>query len=147
MAAPITERFEQMVLEVSEDGTLFARICGLKDVTVNRTLTLNSTEVPADCDDESLPYSISKEASTFEVTVEAQATWAAQSHGMMMDWIYDGLRKSVRVGHLNAAAGDTEYETGEAYLTSLPDQRTKGNSVTRTITIEFAETPTRSAKA
>ena len=149
MAAPITERFEQLVLEIeTETPGTYAKICGLKDITVSRATQIDTSEVPADCDDESLPYSTERAVRALNVTVSASdATWAQQSHELLMDWYYSGQPKNVRVGNLNAAVGDTEYESGLAYLTQLDHTRTKGQKVSASIAFEFDGTPTRTAKA
>ena len=146
MAAPVTEEFHEMVLEVSEDGLTWTKLCGLIGVTVTRSAQFDSTEVPADCDDESLPLSVQKALRTIEVSVSADGSWAQQSHGTMSDWFYSGQTKQVRVGNLNAAVGDTEYEAGPALLTTFTNQRTKGQKVTMSIEIQFDGTPERIAK-
>lgn len=146
MPAPITEKFEQLVLEVSDNGTVWTRLCGLVGVTVTRSAQFDSTEVPADCADESLPLKVERAIRTIEVSVSADGVWAQQSHGDMMDWFYSGAPKQARVGNLNAAVGDTEYETGPALLSTLTNQRTKGQKVTASIEIQFDGTPTRTAK-
>jgi hypothetical protein len=149
MAKPNTEKFHQMVLEVETDepGT-YAKICGINGRTVNRSLNVQETEVPGDCDDESVPSEVQIDPQALTVNVSGTAVWAAQSHGMMMDWIYLKQRKNIRVGHLNAEVGDTEYESGPAYLVTMNDsaQKTAG-AVTREIEIRFDGTPTRTDKA
>jgi hypothetical protein len=149
MAKPNTEKFHQMVLEVETDvpGT-YAKICGINGRTVNRSLNVQETEVPGDCDDESVPSEVQIDPQALTVNVSGTAVWAAQSHGMMMDWIYLKQRKNIRVGHLNADVGDTEYESGPAYLVTMNDsaQKTAG-AVTREIEIRFDGTPTRTDKA
>lgn len=147
MPAPITERFEQMVLEISDDGTTWTRICGLVGVTITRSAQFDSTEVPADCDDESLPLRVEKALRTLDVSVSAEGVWAQQSHGDMLDWFYSGATKNIRVGNLNAAVGDTEYESGMGFLSTLTNQRTKGQKVTASVEIQFDGTPARIAKA
>lgn len=146
MAAPITERFEQLTLEVSTDGTAWAKLCGLVGVTVSRSTSFDTSEVPADCDDESLPLKVERAVRSQEVTVSADGVWAQQSHETMMDWWYGGQTMRVRIGNQNAATGDTQYEQGPAYLTSLGQQRQKGQKVTASIEIAFDGTPTRVAK-
>lgn len=149
MAAPITEDYDEMVLEVetSTPGT-YAKICGLKGVTINRTAQIDTFEIPADCTDESLPYETEKSVRAITVTVEAQdAVWAQTSHELLMDWFYAGTTENIRLGHTNAAVGDTEYESGAALLTNLNDSRTKSQKVVRSLTLEFVRTPTRTAKA
>lgn len=147
MAQPITEKFEQMRLEVSDNGTTWAMLCGLVGVTINRSAQFDSTEVPADCDDESLPLSIERAIRTVEVTVSADGVWEQNAHETMLDWFYSGTGKQIRLGHLNAAVGNTEYEMGSAFLSSYSNQRQKGSKVTASIEIQFDGTPTRVAKA
>lgn len=146
MAAPITERFEELVLEVSEDGSTWTRICGLIGVTVTRTAQFDTTEVPADCDDESLPLQTERAIRATDVSISGDGVWAAQSHGTLIDWFYTGATKQVRVGNLNAASGDTEYETGPAFLSTLNNTRTKGQKVTASVAIQFDGTPERTMK-
>lgn len=145
MARAITEKFEQMVLETSDDGNTWSRICGLNDVTITRTANVDEAEVP-DCDDESLPLSIEKEVRSVNVAVSAEGVWAQQSHGTLMDWFYSSATKHARIGNLNAASGDTEYETGPALLTTLTNTRTKGQKVSASLELAFDGTPTRTAK-
>lgn len=147
MAKPVTQKFQELILEVSDDGTTWSRICGLVGVTVTRQAQTDSTETPADCDDESLPLQVEKAVRTIDVSVSGEGVWAQQSHGTVMDWFYSSQSKHARIGNLNAAVGDTEYEQGMAYLTQLTNQRTKGQKVTASIQIEFDGTPTRVAKA
>lgn len=147
MVKPVTQKFEEMVLEISDDGTTWSRICGLIGVTVTRQAQTDTSEVPADCDDESLPLSIEKAIRTIDVSVSGEGVWAQQSHEAVMDWFYSSATKHARIGNLNAAVGDTEYEAGQAFLTQLTNQRTKGQKVSASIQIEFDGTPTRTAKA
>lgn len=149
MAAPITEEYEEMILEVeTETEGVYAKICGLKGVTISRATQVDEFEVPADCDDESLPYRTDRSVRALNVTVTANdAVWAQQSHGTLIDWYYTGSKKNIRVGHVGAASGDTEYESGPAILTQLDDSRTKGQKVQRSISISFDGTPERSVKA
>lgn len=148
MVKAITEKFSELVLEVetSPGSGTYARLCGLIDVEVTRALAVDTAEVP-DCDDEDLPLAIEKEGRSLEVSVSATGVWAQQSHEKMMDWLYDASKLNIRIGNLNAAVGDTEYETGPALLTQLDHSRTKGKKVSASIAIEFDGTPTRSVKA
>lgn len=100
-----------------------------------------------DCDDESLPLSVAKQARSIDVSVSSSGVWSQESHQTMQDWFYGAVTKLCRVGNLNAAVGDTEYETGPAILASLSQSRTKGKKVTAEIEIQFDGTPTRTAKA
>ncbi|MNV02918.1 Phage major tail protein 2 [compost metagenome] len=149
MAKPVTSAFHQFVLEVetATPGT-YAKICGITGRTVNRSTTVEETEVPADCEDESLGTVIELTPRAATVGVSGTAVWAQQSHEMMMDWWYTKERKNIRIAHVNAAVGDTEYETGPAYLTDLNDAAEIGaGKVTREIEIRFDGLPTRTAKA
>lgn len=146
MAKAVTQQFEELVLETSSDGSTWARICGLVDVEVTRTTNLDTAEVP-DCDDESLPLQVEREVRSIEVSASGTGVWAQSSHETLMDWFYGGASRHVRLGNLNAAVGDTEYETGMAFLTSLSNTRTKGQKVTASIEIQFDGTPTRAAKS
>lgn len=147
MAVATTETFDELVLETSEDGTTWTRICGLIDVEITRTANLDTAEVP-DCDDESLPLSIEKSVRSIEISVSATGVWAQESWGTLNDWFYSSATKRVRIGNTNAAVGETEYETGFAYLTSLPQSRTKGQKVQiGGLEIQFDGTPTRTNKS
>lgn len=147
MTQATTEKFEELVLEVSDDGgTTWARLCGLIDVEITRTANVDTAEVP-DCDDESLPLSIEKQVRSIEFSASATGVWAQESHGTMMDWFYSSAAKDCRIGNLKAAVGETEYETGMALLTSLSQSRTKGQKVSASIELQFDGTPTRSDKA
>lgn len=151
MAKPVYQRFHEFVVEVetSTPGT-FAKICGITGRTVNRSLTLDEIKVPRDCEDESLGVETLVEPADLVVTVSGNARWARQSHELMMDWIYLKQRKSVRVAHVGAAVGDTEYETGYAYMTTLNDSgEIEGDNkiVGRELELRFDGEPTRTAKA
>lgn len=147
MAKAITEAFHEMVLEV-EDATpgTWLKICGLTERGVNRTHNMQTTEVP-DCDDESLPASLERAVQSSEVTIAANGVWAAQSHELVMDWWYSGQKQNIRVQNVLAETGDTEFETGMAYLTSLNNVAARGQKVTADMTIEFDGLPTRTPAA
>lgn len=142
MTKAVTAKFEELVLEVetSTPGT-YAKICGLIDVEISRTANITTTEVP-DCDDESLPHYMEKAVSSIDVKASATGVWARSSHEMIMAWFYSGQSKNVRIGNLAASVGDTEYETGPAFLASLTNARAKGQKVSAAIEIEFNGTPT-----
>ena len=146
MAVATTEKYEEMVLETSEDGTTWTKICGLIDVTVTRTANMDTAEVP-DCDDESLPLSLEKQVRSIEVSVSGSGVWAQESQGTLKDWFYSSASKRVRISDTLAASGETEIETGFAYLTSLETNRAKGQKVGKSIEIMFDGTPTRTAAA
>ena len=143
-----TEKFSELVLELETapgSGT-FARICGLIDAEVSRSANVDEAEVP-DCDDENLPLEIEKEVRSVDVSVSGTGVWAQESHESLLDWFYSSGAINIRIGNLNAAVGDTEYETGPALLTSLGQSRTKGQKVAASIEISFDGTPTRTPKA
>lgn len=148
MARAVTQKFEELVLQVetSTPGEYSASICGLIDVEISRTANVDTVEIP-ECDDESLPLSVERQVRNIEVTVSGTGVWAQQSHGTMMDWFYSSAVKNIRIGNLNAATGETEYETGPAILTQLNNARTKGQKVSASIAIEFDGTPARTAKS
>lgn len=151
MARAVTQRYEEMVLEVEFtplSGT-YASICGLIDVTINRTSNVDTAEVP-DCDDESLPLAVERQVRSQEVMVSGSGVWALGSHEKMMDWFYAGSTLNCRVRNVKAndagVVGDTISETGPALLVSLNNARTKGQKVTAEIEIQFDGVPTRVAK-
>lgn len=145
---PTTAEFHQLVVEIETDveGT-FSKICGITQRGINRQHNMQTTEVPADCEDESLPAVVERAVQSSEVTISGTGVWASQSHQLMNDWWYSGAKKTIRVKHANAAVGDTEYETGPAILVSLNNSVEKGQKVTAEIEIQFDGLPTRTAKA
>ena len=147
MAKAITEAFHEMVLEIEDDtpGT-WLKICGLTERGVNRTHNMQTSEVP-DCDDESLPAELERAVQSSEVTIAANGVWAAQSHQLMLDWWYSAATKNVRIQHVKAAVGDTEFETAPAYITSLNNVAARGTKVTADLTIEFDGLPVQTAAA
>ncbi len=141
MAIAPTAAFDELVLEVeftAGSGT-YVRVCGLTDITVNRTNTTDSTEVP-DCADESLPFYIQRGVRTTDVTISANGVWALTHHQNMMDWFTSGDTKNVRLTNAKVTAdgtsGDTEYEIFPMLLTTLNNERTKGQVVTAEIAME-----------
>ena len=99
------------------------------------------------CNDECLPVSLERDIQSSEVMISGSGVWAAQSHELMLDWWYGGQKKTVRINHVNAAVGDTQYETGTAFLVSINNAVEKGQKVTAEIEIQFDGMPTRTAKA
>lgn len=144
MATAVTAKFEELILEVefvASSGT-YTAVCGLIDVTVNRTSNIDTAEIP-DCDDESAPLSIERQVRSQEVTIDGTGVWAQSSHGSMMDWWYDGATRNVRVRNTKASTGDTQIEAGPAILATLSNARTKGQRVSAEISIQFDGLPTR----
>lgn len=146
MAVAVTEKFEEMVLEIETavPGT-YTKICGLTDVEITRSSNIDTVEIP-DCDNEALPHSIEKQVRSIEVSISASGVWAQQSHGFMSDWFYSGTTKNIRLRNTKSAIGDTETEAGPALLASLNHSRTKGQKVTASVEIQFDGTPTRTDK-
>lgn len=147
MAVAVTEKFEEMVLEIETavPGT-YTKICGLTDVEITRSSNIDTVEIP-DCDNEALPHSIEKQVRSIEVSISASGVWAQQSWGLMSDWFYSGTTKNIRVRNTKALTGDLETEAGPALLASLNNSRTKGQKVTASVEIQFDGTPTRTDKA
>lgn len=152
MTRATTAKFEELILEVEftpGSGT-YTPVCGLIDVTINRTSNIDTSEVP-DCDDESLPLAIERQVRSQEVTVSGSGVWALQSHEKMMDWWYAGTTLLSRVRNSKAqtagVAGDTMIESGPAILASLNNSRTKGQKVQAELEIQFDGVPTRTAHA
>lgn len=145
---PVTAKFEELVLEVEGTTTgTYTKICGIMDFTMTRAAQVDTSEVPADCEDESQPYSVERQVRSLDFQITGvTAVWAQQSHELMLDWFYSSSTKNIRIRHVNAAVGDTEFEAGPALLTQLDNARTKGQKVTATISIQFDGTPTRTAR-
>jgi len=144
---PTTAAFPDFILEVETDtpGT-FTKICGITQRGINRQHNMQTTEVPQDCDDESLPSAVERAIQSSEVTISGSGVWASQSHEMMLDWWYLGQTKNIRIKHVKAAVGDTEYETGPAILVNLNNAVEKGQKVNAEIEIQFDGVPERTAK-
>lgn len=147
MARATTAKYEEMILEVeTETPGVYAAICGLIDVTINRTSNVDTAEIP-DCDDESLPLSVERQVRSQEVTVSGTGVWALQSHEMLMDWFYSSAAKNIRIRNAKVEndgdPGETYAETGPALLTTLNNSRTKGQKVTAEIEIQFDGVPSR----
>jgi Phage tail tube protein len=121
-------------------GLVWSKLCGLTSRTVNRTTTIQTTQVP-DCDDESLPAAVERAVQSAEVTVAGTGVWAAQSHGTLMTWWRAGTTKNIRIGNVKAPSGTILYEIGPAYLTQLNNVAQYGQKVTADIQIEFDGMP------
>lgn len=148
MAYADTAKFSELVVEVewvASSGT-YAKVCGITSRGINRQSNVQTSEVP-DCDDEDLPAGVERAVQSQEVTISGSGVWAKQSHGRMIDWWYSGATKNIRVHHVNAEVGDTEYESGPALLTTLSNQAERGAKVTAEMSIEFDGLPTRTDRA
>lgn len=148
MARATTANFHQMVLEIetTPGSGVYAKLCGLTSRGINRQSNMSTSEVP-DCADESLPAAVERAVQSQEVTISGSGVWASESNETILDWWYSGATRSVRVQHVNAAVGDTEYETGNAYLVSVSNQAERGTKVTAELSIEFDGIPVRTPKA
>lgn len=147
MARAQTAKYEEFILELEttpESGT-YDNICGLTDVTINRTSNVDTSEIP-DCDDESLPLSIERQVRSQEVTVSATGVWAATSHDQLMDWWRSGTTLNARIRNAyvetNGTSGEIYAEAGPALLVTLNNARTKGQKVTAELEIQFDGVPT-----
>lgn len=147
MNKPTTENFHEMVIEVEKDPQnapgIYTKICGLTSNSLSRSHNMNTTEVPADCDDESLPAVTERAVQSSEVTLSGSGVWSSQSHGFMLNWWYSGKPLNVQITNTKAVAGDTSIERGSAYLVSLNNSREKGQKVTAEIEMQFDGLPAR----
>lgn len=146
MARATTAKYEEMILEVewtASSGT-YTAVCGMIDVTINRTSNVDTAEIP-DCDDESLPLSIERQVRSQEVTASATGVWALQSHQNLMAWWRSGATKNVRLRNAKAQAdgvsGDTIIESGPAILVNLNNSRSKGQKMTAEIELQWDGVP------
>ena len=144
MAAAVTEKFEQMILDVELvlGSGIYTPICGMTDVTITPQATIDSTEIP-DCADESLPLSIEKSVRSIEVSVSATGVWAQSSQSALKSWFYSAARKNIRIRDTAAASGDIGIESGLALMSKLDNTRTKGKKVTADIELVFDGVPAR----
>jgi hypothetical protein len=147
MAFATTAAYHQMTLEVEGTTGVFSKVCGIKGFSVSRSSDVEEFEIP-DCADDAVPFSVEKSVKRLNVGVSGSGFWAAESHDMMMEWYYSGQTKNIRIRHVNAPTGSTEYETGPAFLTQLDHERgdDKGKK-SASITLAFNGTPTRTDKA
>lgn len=151
MAAPNFQAFHEFVLEVAPTTPgVYVKLCGITGRSVNRSLNIQETEVPKDCGDESLGTEVRLSPGALAVGVDGTAKWARESHQVMMDWIYLKQRLPCRLRHANAAVGDTEFESGYAYMTTLNDSAEMSGAnrmaMERTIALRFDGEPTRTAR-
>lgn len=138
MARAITEKFEEMILDVewTTGSGVYAPICGMVDVTITRTSNIDSAEIP-DCDQEDLPLAIEKQVRSQEISISATGVWAQTSQSLLKEWWRSGATKNIRIRDTNAANGDIEIESGPALLASLTNTRTKGQKVSSEIELQM----------
>lgn len=148
MARATTEKFEEMILEVEFDPTgspgVYTAICGMTDVTVNRTSNIDTSEIP-DCDDESLPLSLERQVRSQEVTASGSGVWALQSAPKLKQWWRSGATLNSRIRDVkienDGTSGDIYEESGPAILATLNNSRTKGQKVSAEIEIQWDGVP------
>lgn len=147
MAKPITGKFSELQILIGDGGSPeeFAVVCGMTTKGVQRSAQTNSTVVP-DCEDEDAPAWEEKAVNSLSVTISGSGVWAAENHGVFMDWFYSGQSKNIKVRHMRAAAGTPEYEEGPALLTALNNTVERGNKVQAEVTIEMDGQPSRMSK-
>lgn len=139
MPEPTLADFQDLVLEVEwvPDSGTYSKFCAMEQVTINRSKQVDQSEVPADDDDESLPYITRANTRARSFSISGTGYWSAQSHGLALDW-FNGTpaeKLRVRITHAKAAIGDPEYETGLGILSELTNERQKGPQVSAQISI------------
>ncbi len=75
MAKPVTENFHEMVVEIETTPGVFSKICGLTSNALNRAHNMSTSEVPGDCDDESVPAEVERAVQSSEVTLSGTGSW------------------------------------------------------------------------
>src|SRR5690606_26518363 len=127
MAQPITGKFSELVISIGDGANpeVFTPICGMTSKGIQRSATTQSTSVP-DCADEDAPAWEEKAVDTLSITVSGMGVWAADNHETMLDWFYSGASRNIKVRHVKAKVGDTEYEEGPALLTALNNTVDRG---------------------
>ena len=147
MTVATTANFSQTVLEVefTPASGVYARVCGLTSRDITRTSTMSTSEVP-DCNSEDTPAQIQRSVQSQEAVIAASGVWSAESHQKLLTWWSSGLPLNVRIHHVKANSGDTEYETGPAYLVSIKNAAVRGSKTTADIAIDFDGLPVVSLK-
>lgn len=148
MAYATVANFAQTVLEVefTPNSGVYAKVCGLTSRDITRTSNMATSEIP-DCDDESLPAAVEQEVQSQEVATTASGVWSAESHELLLDWWYSGQPLNIRMHHVKATTGTTEYESGPAFLTSIANKAARGTKVTADLNLVWSGIPVRTPKA
>lgn len=149
MPAPVHEEYHELVFEFSTDaGTTWARNCVIMNCEVTRQTNVAEVETVQDCNNEALPNKINRRAQSISVSFSGTGNWTQGGYNTFLEKFYAGDDEPMlaRIGNLAALVGDIEYETGPIIVTSLGQARTKGQVVTASIEVSFAETPTTSVK-
>lgn len=147
MVKATTGKFSSLKVEISTDGgTVWISPCGLIDFKVNREAQVDEAEVP-DCDDDDLPLYKEREVRAVDMSVSGTGVWSRESHQLMLDWFKNGTKYDCRIGYLNAAPGDTQYERGFAMLTTWNHERQKGKKILAELSLTFDGYPTATTAA
>lgn len=149
MAAPVTQKYHELVVEFSTDGgtTWSGRNCCIRGFTVNRTPQVQEAALTADCDDESLPDDIVREVTSRDLSVSGTGHWTRGGYNAFLTQFYGTGKIYTRIGNLAAASGEIEYEECEMIITLGEARETKGQPVTASIELQSAGKITTSLKA
>jgi hypothetical protein len=147
MTIATTANFSQTVLEVEFTplSGVYTRVCGLTSRDITHTSTMATSEVP-DCNNEDSPAVLQRQVQSQEVTVSAAGVWSAESHQKLLTWWASGATLNIRIHHVKANSGDTEYETGPAFLSVIANKAARGTKTTGDLTIEFDGLPANTLK-
>ncbi|MBW4985076.1 phage tail protein [Mameliella sp. CS4] len=128
MAIAPTAEYQDLVMEVeftAGSGT-YTRVCGLTNITINRSKNMADSQVP-DCADESLPHYIKRAAQSKDIGISATGVWALTHHQKVYNWWSQDLTLNVRVTNAkvtsDGVSGDTESEVIPMKLESLNNAR------------------------
>ncbi len=126
-----TADYDELVLEVefTPESGVFTKVCGLTDISINRSKSVQTQEVP-DCGSDSLAFHIRRLTTSKDVTISGTGVWALDNHQDVFDWYNDDTTKLVRVTNTKAesegAAGVVFAETIPMKMLSLKNDRKKG---------------------
>lgn len=144
MAYATTSSFAKTTLGVEFVAGTFANICGITQWSYSETTQLDETEVP-DCADLDKPFQIERSVRSVGAQASCSGVWALASHQKMLDWSRSGVTKPVKISFLVAqtsgTATDTVALTGDAYLTNLSFEVTKGQKVSASFELVFDGLP------
>lgn len=148
MALPTTSTFGQFVLKVGDGATpeVFTVMCGLTSKGFDITNNTSSTMVP-DCEDEDLPSYEEQDVKSQMASVKGSGIFTVEGQKDLLDWVFNGTKKNVRLYPGKAETGDVEYYMGPAICKSLGLSVAKGDKVTQSIDLVFSSKPTAVIKA
>jgi predicted secreted protein len=144
MAQATTSTFGQFKILLGDGATpteVFTPICGLTSKGINYETETNTVEVP-DCTNEDQPAYKEEGAKSYSVSLTGSGMWAAQSHGILIDWWKTGNAKNIKVQYVQSETGDVEFVNGPAILKSLGSTVEKGGRLSADISIAFTAMPT-----